>query len=252
MSLINDALKRANADHKPRPQSAPVPEMHPVELPAKSASLLPWAVLLLGVGVLGIAAALWFRGRPQPQVAQNTDTSETAGGPVTPAAPVQAPAQAPALAPTQATVTSAPDPILKVETPPQHTASVAASAPAEPVAIKAVPANQPVVTTTPHAEPTPVTVAAAATTSDSKTAPSDPPVSVNTQLEPSAPAAEPAKPRPPRLGAIYYRLRNPTVVLNGKTVGPGQSVDGIRVVSIQRTSVEVVQDGKYRTLTLQD
>jgi len=47
-------------------------------------------------------------------------------------------------------------------------------------------------------------------------------------------------------------MKSPTVIINGKTLRIGDSVDGIKVVSIQRTSVEVVQNGKYRTLALQD
>ncbi len=58
--------------------------------------------------------------------------------------------------------------------------------------------------------------------------------------------------KPIRLQSIFYRLRNPTVIINGKTLGVGDTLDGIKVVSIQRTSVEIVQNGKYRTLTLQD
>jgi hypothetical protein len=58
--------------------------------------------------------------------------------------------------------------------------------------------------------------------------------------------------KPVRLQSIFYRLKSPTVIINGKTLGIGDSADGIQVVSIQRTSVEVVQGGKYRTLTLQD
>ena len=64
MSLINDALKRANAAKNREAQSpAPVPPMEPVES-TPSSKLLPFSVLLLGVGVLVIGGVLWFRGSP--------------------------------------------------------------------------------------------------------------------------------------------------------------------------------------------
>ena len=82
MSLINDALKRAEAD-KPRQahSSAPVPALQPVESrPASGTSpILLGGILLLGVGSIAIAAALWFNGRPkEPAIATNSQTPQPA------------------------------------------------------------------------------------------------------------------------------------------------------------------------------
>jgi MSHA biogenesis protein MshK len=78
------------------------------------------------------------------------------------------------------------------------------------------------------------------------------PVSAASQITGGPPNETKARNGPSelRLQAIYYRFRGPTVVMNGKTLRVGDSVDGARVVSIQRTSVEVEQSGDYKTLTL--
>ncbi len=264
MSLINDALKRANSEKARNPQVPPpspnVPAMQPVETPPPS-SVLPWAVMLLGVAVLAIAAVLWFRGGSQPvkQVAQ-APAAQTSTAP-TPITKTAEPAGA-----ASAAITKSPD------TQPQQLATASAStAPAAPVKTPPQSAVETPVTTvaTQAAQPTSSTPQAVVTTPAVAT--QTPPAPVQTppvttaeataEPQTQAPAvaaaaqapavAEPPKSIQPRLQAIYYRFRSPTVVINGKTLRTGQSVDGIQVVSIQRTSVEIQQDGKYRTLTLE-
>jgi hypothetical protein len=234
MSLINDALKRANQKPRDPQSSAPVPPMHPVESVPPSSRVLPWAVLILGVGVLAIAVMLWFRGGPNAgtkQVARNDSQSTAPAVSVVPEnnTPVvqQQPAAKTAETEARAPVAS-PEPVKVAAAAPETKPAASIVSPVE----KAPPANPSPETKTPELK-----VAAASPASPERKPTTSP---------------EAHKTHPARLQAIYYRLRNPTVVLNGKTVSPGQSVDGIKVVSIQRTSVEVVQDGKYRTLTLQD
>jgi len=216
--------------------------MHPVE-PTPSSRVLPWAVLIAGVAVLAIAATLFFRGRtPETkQVVQNESvaisTPQTATQTPVAAAPEPlAQPQVIAAAPVQQSA----EPVRTVVTPPTTPPPVQQSAPAvvstptptQPLPQPGVPATNPAET-----KPAEVTVAAAT------------PAPVETK---SPAVSESHESRPPRLQAIYYRLRKPTVVINGKTLGPGDAIDGIKVVSIQRSSVEVVQGGKYRTLTMQD
>jgi hypothetical protein len=248
MSLINDALRRANTDKSRGPQPpAPVPPMQPVDPSPSSAPILSWAVLILGVGVLAIAAAVWFRPRSSPQTARNEAIPSTiparSATPIAPATESEPAAQ----------VTS--EPLVTKSEPQTIAAAPAISLQSEP--INAIPpAIQPAPTPAipaqlaqPEPAATPEVREPAETRSpESKVAAAALPATTETK----AISPEPRQSQPPRLQAIYYRLRKPTVVINGKTIGPGQSVDGIKVVSIQRTSVEVVQDGRYRTLTLQD
>ena len=67
------------------------------------------------------------------------------------------------------------------------------------------------------------------------------------------PAETPApRPKPPelKLQAIYYRMRGPTVLINGKTLKVGDMIDGAKLVSIERSYVEVEVQGTRRKLTL--
>ena len=254
MSLINDALRRANSDRSSGPQAAaPVPPMQPVDPSPASPRILPWAILIFGVGILAIAAALWFRPKSTPQVARNeTSTPVAAAAPI--AAPIESPAPQPSTPVTGSTVIKA-EP--QTSQPSQRFAAapepVKTTTPVEP-AVQPTQSTAPIAAVTatpPQPEPTPAPVVRE---QPAETKPSE------VQIAAAAPAPaetqtvspEPRQTQAPRLQAIYYRFKKPTVVINGKTLSPGQSADGIKVVSIQRTSVEVVQGGKYRTLTLQD
>src|SRR5688572_29702344 len=79
MSLINDALKRAESEKRAAKASAPTPPLQPVEsTPASRTSpLLLGGIFLLGLGAIGIAAALWFGGRTT-QVVQTAPAPEPA------------------------------------------------------------------------------------------------------------------------------------------------------------------------------
>ena len=72
-----------------------------------------------------------------------------------------------------------------------------------------------------------------------------------------APASEPVKtqPTPPpgpnfRLQAIYFRMKGPTVVINGKTLSIGDEVDGGKLVRIERTAAEIEYRGVREKLTM--
>jgi hypothetical protein len=262
MSLINDALRRANADKSRGQSPAPVPPMQPVEPPPSS--ILPWAILILGVAVLAIAAALFFRSRPQETKVlsqnQSANPPTVATAPANVSTPVQpspdASAEVPAAEPRSAPVpqslppqqpavaaipASAPEPVQP--TPATAPPTLSATPAATVLTVPPQPVQEEPSVTPAESNPSEVKVAAITPTPTTPTAP------VETK---AAATPEARESQGPRLQAIYYRLKKPTVVINGKTLGLGQSVDGIKVISIQRTSVEVVQAGKYRTLTLQD
>jgi len=65
--------------------------------------------------------------------------------------------------------------------------------------------------------------------------------------------AEPDKPTFPslRLQGIFYRARNPSVMLNSKTVSVGDKVAGAKVVAITRDSVTLQWNGETKVLTFQ-
>jgi hypothetical protein len=214
MSLINDALKRATADKPREAQStAATPPLQPVDsTPAKPSNILPWALLVIGVGVVGIAAGLWFG------ATRNTQQAAAPQSQPTPTA-LSAPEPTPAANPLQQTTKTL-------------------------QAVSARNDDSTPTTTTPVAPPAPTKNAVIVAKAPVTTAPTTTPKKV------AAPTS--TDPKAIRLQSIFYRMRSPTVIINGKTLGIGDSVDGIKVVSIQRTSVEVVHNGKYRTLTLQD
>jgi hypothetical protein len=73
----------------------------------------------------------------------------------------------------------------------------------------------------------------------------------------ATPAPQPVKtePTPPptptfRLQAIYFRMKGPTVVINGRTLSIGEEVDGARLVRIERTSAEIEYRGAREKLTM--
>ena len=69
-----------------------------------------------------------------------------------------------------------------------------------------------------------------------------------------APATQPAGPRPfpeLKLQGIYYRLNNPSVMINGHTLEIGDLVEGVRVIQIERKEVTLELDGQKKALRLQ-
>lgn len=71
---------------------------------------------------------------------------------------------------------------------------------------------------------------------------------------PLATATTPAAPRPfpeLKLQGIYYRLNNPSVMINGQTLEIGDIVEGARVIKIERKDVTLELDGQTKVLRLQ-
>lgn len=199
MSLINDALKRANQARPAHPLDATdFPPLRPalgnVRAPAGITIVFPAGLLL----VLGAAGWFLWQGWNIRQ------PDRTATGP---AAMVVQAATLPA-APTAPT----PSPVIPVAgengtaSPPSAANSPANSTPAPPVV-----------------EP--------------------PPVAASAVPEPRPPAL--------KLQGIFYRTRNPSVVINSKTLFLGDAIHHATVVAIDRRSVTLVAGGHTNVLTLE-
>ncbi len=65
--------------------------------------------------------------------------------------------------------------------------------------------------------------------------------------------AAPAPVAPPqlKLQGIFYRLNQSTALINGKTVGAGELIAGVRVVKIDRQSVTLEWNGQTNVLTME-
>jgi hypothetical protein len=231
MSLINDALKRATAS-EPKKDAAgnPTPPLEPVHDGERRSSpgVLPLVLCIVGLGALFAAGGFWLKSKGTPHPATTSGTEGANAGALTlpPAGTTEPLATTPAATPTPLNnpVSRATATLEQVQKRNEEVPATQAATPASSSATSSSPAQTPPVqqVSTPAAAPAPT---------------------------PTETAAEETNP-PFKLQAIYYRLRGPSVVINGKTVKTGQSVDGAKVVSIQRTSVELEFHGTNFSLTL--
>jgi hypothetical protein len=67
---------------------------------------------------------------------------------------------------------------------------------------------------------------------------------------PAAPAVETPWPTPLTLQAIIYSKTHPTALINGQPVGPGDTVAGVVVAKIERTSVTLQWNGHSKEFFL--
>jgi hypothetical protein len=80
----------------------------------------------------------------------------------------------------------------------------------------------------------------------------NPPAAATTPTTTAVVNAQPSTPGDLRLQAVFFRLKKPSAVINGKTVFEGDEVEGARVLKIERKLVQVQQqDGSTKTLALQ-
>lgn len=185
MSLINDALKRAQ---EAQTQTPPAPQPGPQLRPAEPTSyawhgvglMLPAALALVAVVVLFLVWEVSRQRAAQPQEVRAT------AGP----APVTESAQ-------PATV----------------------SAPAEPAPRPPAPGTPQVVGDAPTNAP--------------------------------APVSEDVKPIMPKLQAVIFSPRNPSAVINGRTVFRGDRLGSFRVTKITADSATLVGEGQTNVLTLE-
>ncbi len=218
MSLINDALKRANAQKAPPPGATPEDgaRMLPAVREESSGSnpiLLYVGVFLIALAVVVFALSFGLRRTPV-QTAQNNPPAPAPNAAASLPADVLTPIPSTPVAPvpTQEQLDRARAAIAQVETVPAATAAIIPAA-----AVPSPAAAAPVVTA----------------------APATPPV--------AAPPGFPAL----RLQAVYYRMKGPTVVIDGKTLRVGDRISDARVVSIERMRVEMDWQGERRWLSLQ-
>lgn len=264
MSLINDALKRANEAQKKRPTSGPLgAPLRPAE--AQKSSLLPAMILpvillaLLGGGFWLISA--WWKSRAHTTevVAVNTPSAPAKVTPAMPNPPVPQPVH-PAEVKQPTAVASSPNippqPIV-VAKPPPPTPKVVASAPTPaPTPVVTPPAPKPVPA---EVKPKPVDVAVVTPPTPAPTQP-EPRVEEKTTVTP-APAPTPvvaATPPPPKpefptlkLQGIFYRRTNPSALISGKTVFVGEKVQGAKVIEIDRQSVTLEFQGEKKTYSFE-
>lgn len=273
MSLINDALKRANEAQKNRPVAGPLgAPLQPADAPMRRSggnNGTNWMTVIVPVAiVLLLGLAFWFiRSGMQPKAAEQTIVAVTSPVPLPPK-PVAPPAPAPVPAHVAAAPAApkAPDKsttyiskngiIVNTEI---VTRDIPPPAPAKVEAGVAVPGttmqgNPPQVAQTDLAIPAPpITGAVPEMKAEPKTEP--------TVAAVPAPAPTPqpvvAKPEPPKpvfpelkLQGIFYRLTNPSALISGKNVRVGDSVQGVKIIAIERASVTLDFKGERKTLSL--
>jgi hypothetical protein len=233
MSLINDALKRASKPSARPPAASGVP-LQPVNDRQTRSGPLPIILCIVGVGALLMSGAFWLKSKgtssgSTQQLAQQQQT------------PV-------------------------VQTPKEISAAKSAEIP-PPVAEKSTLLQNPVDRATATlekiteraqgVEPGGISQSQTLATSPNKTAelpavsaaavPTRPPETiVETPKPPLAAARGPSF----RLQAVYFRMKGPTVVINGRTLKVGDTIDGGTLVSIERTSAEVEFQGVKQKLTM--
>ncbi len=254
MSLISDALKKARQEAARQDslrQGVPY-AMGAAETPPRS----PLLTLLAGLGVGCVLAAAFFAlaffagwgpfhktapPAPAPQVAAATP----APAPAAPASPAPAPAATIVEAPAAPAVSATPPaklplapPAPRPETPAPAAPRPAPPAPA-PLAVEPLP------------DPTPNTVPAQAAPVPEASAPQS--------------AAPPPQPTPPaggleegkvytgevpvpgggqvKLNGIAYSQDHPVAVLDGRVMGPGESVGGFTIVAIESGRVKLQGHG---------
>lgn len=76
------------------------------------------------------------------------------------------------------------------------------------------------------------------------------PIAVVRQPAPGSIKAPPPAVDDPKVQAIFFRLNDPTALIDGKTVGPGSPIRGGKVLEISRESVKVEFNGQVRNLTI--
>jgi hypothetical protein len=213
MSLINEALKRAQRAQKQQP-AHPSSDL-PLE-PAENPATRQWNYWLVPGGLMLMCVAagcfLWLGWRTLNQESQ-------------PASP-------------SALLTLLPESDL-IPAPPAGVAGGAALAKPEEEQFQSLVADLAV------GEPVRMTVAQApgeALATGELTPPGAGAVAVSESRDPPEPAF--------KLQGIYYRMKNPTALINGQTLLVGEEVDGAKVLAIERYAVNLLIDGQTNILMI--
>ena len=228
MSLINDALKRANQAQKqparPRPPLSPLQPVESIRRPAAWTSYLVPVLLVVVLATAGWFLHAWWQSRQSQSL----------------------PVVAAVSPPPRPSVTTA-KPTVIVPTP-----IASPEAPLVPTPAIKVNTNL-VVRGNPSAQPGDLTAVEA-----TKAAPVETPVVGNTPVAPAtnavavAPEKVVTKPAFPemRLQGIFYRVAKPSVLINSRTLFINEKVDGVKVIAIDRQSVTLEFEGERKVLSL--
>ena len=221
MSLINDALKRANQANRQKnePSPAPGPSMQPVDRPAgatEGRSNVVAILLLIVMGLAGVFFALWWNTRhPASVVAQRSQerseavsTATVASGPPLTVEPVGDIKRPRIQINTNVVIRELPAPVVEPKIPEPQVAVTASVAAIPPVA------------------------------------------ATNGSPSVSETSAPPATFPTVKLQGVFFRLKNPEAVVNGKILRVGESVLGAMVTRIDRREVVVEWNGQSKTLSL--
>jgi cytoskeletal protein RodZ len=265
MSMINDALRRAQTGTTPpptpaQPASRGPSELAPIRMPSEALppviganpavpsiklldpveerkSPLP---MIFGIGflllVIGAAGAYWWAkahgGFGKANVQARTASKETAELSGNVSATFQNPvAHAAEVFTAARNRGQEPEPVKAGTVAPEKSAAPVAAAPA-PAPVPSSTARSSIV----MGRPTPAATA---------TAPTPAPVT------PAAATAASQVTFPPlRLQSIYYRSNNPSVMINGRTLYVNDEVQGVTIAAIQPASVTLVLSGRTNVLTL--
>ncbi len=290
MSLINDALRKANKTQKRRasqgPMGAPVQTVESLKRPASPLAGLVGSVMALALlGVSVWAFAIWWKARnpvaqaavapaeapaqmaaapevePMPPAMESGEAMDEKGRETEPPR-IEAAATLPA--PNRDAIPdNTPVAPVGIEVPPAMgtplPAAPVAPAKPEPPAIAAVAPAPPVPAaesrgrkvvappaTVPFSAPTPK--ARATGTPGQEGATRDPDF-VNLSALP-AKSGEVEEFPPLNLQGIFFRLKNPSVLINSRALYVGDQIGGARVVEIQRRTVTLEMNGARRTLSM--
>lgn len=246
MSLINEALKRARQLRQPPPPRAESTDasLQPAEQPAPSRRSSPFA---LGGSLVLASLAAWFLWSWWEQ------SGSTGSAP-------QAPPE------TRVAKASPPAPASQEPAEPEPEPVAAANPPAEEPAAQTT--NVPAPTAEPNPEPPPAApVSALPTTAEpSAEQPAQVPQAVPREVQPGKlepetklVALDPIpSPQPSRkvafpalkLQGIYFRLKNPSALINNRTMYLGDEIEGARLVGIDRFLVIMEMHGQTNHYSL--
>lgn len=263
MSLINDALKRAHQQQQNQPPRVPGAPLQPVNYEQRGPN--PWiffAVIPLAILLLGVVG--WYLLTPSKSKAhhfQGVNTVKQATSPRqisgenslnVPASEVQSLSRNIELRQTRGeNMVTAP----KMELRPPNVTQTPISE-TKPRAIEPPPANpvaRPNLAARTKPNPPPVPAESRAPSTARETLVTPPPAPAVASSAASAdPVAATVKVEFPnlKLQGIYYRLNNPSVLINGRTLFVGDRIEGARVVKIERQSVTLEVNGQQKVLEL--
>lgn len=245
MSLINDALKRANQSQKqpvrPRPPLAAMQPVEHIRRPAAWPSYVVPGLLVVVLAMAGWFLHAWWQSR------QNQTTPVAALVLSTrPAVPIEQSTTAVPIPSATPLGPAVPTANIKVNTnlvvranPPTRSAELSVVEATKPAAVDAqVVGNSPL-------QPAVIAPETKTTANPSPTAPAtNAPVAV-----PEKTASKPVFPEI-KLQGIFYRVAKPSVLINSRTLFINDKVDGVKVIAIGRQSVTLEFEAERRVLTL--